>query len=64
MGNSVLIKRRRTSLRFNAMDVKNMGIIKEIVLSSKWKITKWVEKNPISLKKWRKLKRISPRKRK
>ena len=59
----VLRKRRITWLRFNAMDVKNMGIIREIVLSSKRTITKGEDKKPISQKKWRKLKRRSPRKR-
>ena len=46
------------------MDVKTMGITKEILLSSRRTITKEVEKKPMSPKKWRKLKRRSPRKRK
>ena len=49
LGNLVL-KKRRTWLRFNAMDVKNMGITREIVLSSRRTITKEEEKKPISPK--------------
>ena len=62
MKSLVLIKIKRTWLRFNAMDVKNMGITKDIVLISRRTITKEKEKNPIPPKKWRKLKRRSPRK--
>jgi len=59
MGNLVLRKRKGTWLRSNSMEVKKMGIKKYIVLSSRIKITREVEKKPISLKRWRKLKRRS-----
>ena len=63
LGNLFLRKERRTWERFNAMDVKNMGITREIVLSLRT-IKKGEEKKPTSPKRWRKLKRRSPRKRK
>ena len=63
MESLVLRKRRRTWLRFNAMDVKNMGITREIVLRSRRTITKGEDKKPMSSKKWRKPKRRNPRKR-
>lgn len=45
--------------RSNAMDVMNMGITREIVLNSRRTTTKEEGKNPMSLKKWKKLKRIN-----
>ncbi len=57
-------KGRRISQRFNAMDVKNMGTTREIVQSSRRTTTKEEGKNPISLKKWKKLKRRNPRRKK
>ena len=60
----VLINERRIWKRFNAMDVNNMGIIREIVLSSIRTTTKEEGKKAISLKKWKKLKRRNPRRRK
>lgn len=46
------------------MDVKNVGTTREIVLSSRRTTTKEEGNETISLKKWRKLKRRNPRKRK
>lgn len=63
MESLVLGKRKGTCLRFNATGVRNMGTTKEIVLRSR-KTTKEEEKKPISPKKYRKLKRRSPRMRK
>ena len=60
----VLRKRRRTCLKDDAMGVKNMYTIGEIVLSSRRKITKEEEKKPTSPRKWRKPKRRNPRRRK
>ena len=62
--NATITKRKGTWLRFNSMGVKNIGTTKEIVLRLRRKISKEEEKNTISLKKWRTMKRISLRKRK
>ena len=64
LGNLDLKKRRRTWLKCNAMGVRNMGTIGEIVLSSRRTITKEEDKKPTSPRKWRKLKRRNPRRRK
>ena len=58
-------KRRRSIYqRSNAMFVMNMGTTREIVQSSKRATIKEEGKKPISLKKWKKLKRRNPRTRK
>lgn len=57
-------KRKKKMAKINAMDVKNMGITRKIVLSSRRTITIGEDRKPISPEKWRKLKRRSPRKRK
>ena len=44
------------------MDVKKIGITKDMVLRSRRTLTNEEEKKPMSPRKWRKLKR-SPRKR-
>ena len=54
-------KRRRIWQRSNAIAVKNMGITREIVPNSRRITTKEEVKKPISLKKWKKLKRRNPR---
>ena len=58
----VLRKKIIASLRFNAMDAKAMNIIAKIFFSLRRKITRRIEKNHISLKKWRRLKEEIPRK--